>query len=263
MSNTLNFRSKEIGTGLINLEICSSLDALSEAAARLFTRTAAESMIQRGRFLVALSGGSTPGRLFELLARPPSRDLVDWQRAFVFWADERCVPPDDRGSNYKLAWDALLAHVPIPVENLQRIKGELEPAEAARDYARTLKAFASPPLDWPRFDLVLLGMGADGHTASLFPGSAVETSAPTQAVTANYQGRPAKRVTLTPPVFNAARRVLFLVSGESKSAALARVIDGDYHPEQLPAQRIRPTDGEVTWLIDQAAASTHQDRKSH
>ncbi len=121
--------------------------------------------------------------------------------------------------------------------------------------ALVLKQFASPPLSWPRFDLVLLGMGEDGHTASLFPGSGVDISTPTLAVTAQYQDRPANRVTLTPLVFNSARRVAFLVSGESKADTLAKVLYGDYHPEGLPAQRIHPSDGELIWLVDRDAAS--------
>ena len=145
---------------------------------------------------------------------------------------------------------------------LESIKGELEPAEASRDYARILKDYAPPGLDWPRFDLVVLGMGEDGHTASLFPGSRADATSPTQAVTANYQGRPANRVTLTSLVFNSARQIMFLVAGESKAAMLARVINGETHPEELPAQRIRPTDGDVVWLVDQAAASKLNDRNS-
>jgi 6-phosphogluconolactonase len=180
---------------------------------------------------------------------------LDWAKTFIFWGDERCVPPDDEGSNYRQAMDTLLSHVSIPDENIQRIKGELEPADASRNYAHILKAYASPNLNWPRFDLVLLGMGQDGHTASLFPGSKVETASPTQAVTANYQGRPANRVTLTSLVFNSARKIFFLVTGESKATTLARVINGEHQPEELPAQRIRPTNGKLIWLVDEAAGS--------
>ncbi len=136
-----------------------------------------------------------------------------------------------------------------------RVEGEADPDDAAIAYALTLKAYASPPLDWPRFDFVLLGMGEDGHTASLFPGSHVEMIGSTAAVTGDYQGRPAQRVTITPQVFNAARRVVFLVSGESKSQTLANVLYGSYQPGRWPAQRIRPTDGELIWLVDQLAAS--------
>ena len=223
------------------------------AAAELFVTAAAQAIGARGRFLVVLSGGSTPSGLYRLLADEPYRSRVDWLNALVFWGDERCVPPEDEGSNYRQAFVTLLQHVPIPVENVQRIKGELEPAEASDDYAQTLERFAAPGLDWPHFDLVLLGMGADGHTASLFPGSQVDLAAPTLAVSADYQGRPAQRVTLTHPVFNSARTVLFLVTGEDKAETLSRVLSDVSMPEQYPAQRIRPADGQVIWLVDEAA----------
>jgi len=238
-----------------DIRIFKNLDRLSHAAAETFVEIAVGAVTARGRTLVALSGGGTPSQLYRLLADEPNRGKVAWEQTFVFWGDERCVPPNDEGSNYYHALDLLLSHVPIPTGNIQRIKGEREPAEAARDYAHILSQFASPPLDWPRFDLLLLGMGGDGHTASLFPGSPVEASTLTLAVAGDYQGRPAQRVTLTPPVLNAARQVIFLVSGGSKAATLANVLKGDYHPERLPAQRIHPKDGKVTWLVDEAAAS--------
>ena len=238
-----------------SIQIFKDHETLSRAAAEIFVAVAARAVDERGHFLAALSGGGTPAKLYRLLAKEPYRGQVDWVNTFVFWGDERCVPPDDEGSNYRQAMDTLLSHIPIPDENIQRIKGELEPAEASRSYARALKDFASPPLDWPRFDLVLLGMGSDGHTASLFPGSGIEPASPALAVTADYQGRPANRVTLTSAVFNSARQILFLVTGESKSGMLARVINGTHHPKGLPAQRIRPTDGEIIWLVDDAAAS--------
>lgn len=233
----------------------SDLDALSQAAAALFIESCAAAVIARGRSLVALSGGNTPAKLYELLARSPYTEQVDWLHLHVFWGDERCVPPEDIQSNYRQAKDALLSRVAIPPENIHRVMGEAEPEAAAIAYAQAIKAYAAAPLDWPRFDLVLLGLGDDGHTASLFPGSAVEMVGSTAAVTADYQGRPANRVTLTPQVFNAARRVVFLVVGEGKSPALASVLYGDYQPALLPAQRIRPQDGELIWMVDQAAVS--------
>ncbi len=237
-------------------------DGQNRAATNLIIKLATEAIHERGCFKVALSGGGTPAGLYRMLAKDPFRNKVDWQNSFVFWGDERCVPPDDPSSNYRQAMDVFLSQVPIPKENILRIKGELEPAEAAKAYTKSLKQFATPPLDWPRFDLVLLGMGADGHTASLFPGSPVDVSTPTIAVTADYQGRPAQRVTLTPTVFNTAKHVIFLVSGVSKSAVLARVLNGDYNPMKLPAQRIRPTEGILTWFVDQAAASKLDERST-
>lgn len=236
------------------IRIFKSLEELSQTAAKLFTEQAAQSIAERGRFLVALSGGSTPTRLFQLLATD-FREKVNWSKVHVFWGDERCVPPEDAGSSYGQAWELLLSHVPMPTSNIHRIKGERDPAEAAKDYSLILKGFASPPLAWPRFDLVYLGMGEDGHTASLFPGSRVKVFEPTMPVTANYQDRPANRVTLTPLVFNSARVVTFMATGAKKADTLVEVIDGKYNPEHYPAQRIQPTEGKLIWLVDEAAAS--------
>ena len=238
-----------------NVRIFDDLEALSRAAASLFIESCAQGIRTRTRALVALSGGNTPMELYKLLAEPSYAEAVDWAKTHIFWGDERCVPPDDPESNYRQANDALRVRVPIPKENIHRVQGEAEPRESAISYALTLRKFASPPLSWPRFDFVLLGMGEDGHTASLFPGSPVDITAPTAAVTADYQGRPANRITITPILFNEAHRVVFLVSGESKSQTLANVLNGDYDPDRLPAQRIRPVHGELIWLVDRAAAS--------
>jgi 6-phosphogluconolactonase len=237
------------------INIFKDIHDLSLAAARLFVESSLQAITGRGRFLVALSGGNTPNLLYQTLAGELYRNQINWAKVHAFWGDERCVPPDDPGNCYYQARHALLDHVNIPADNIHRIQSDFEPAAAATDYARTLKVFSTPPLEWPRFDLVLLGMGDDGHTASLFPGSPVDITSPTIAVTANYQDRPARRVSLTPLVFNSARQIIFLVSGGSKSETLASILNGEYHPEQLPAQRIRPTDGEVIWLVDEAAAS--------
>jgi len=238
-----------------DIRIFKDSEAMSIAAADVFVQEAALAVRACGRFLVALSGGSTPSGLYRLLASEPYRSRVDWEQAFVFWGDERCVPPDDEGSNYHQVREDLLKYVPISDGNVQRIKGELKPVEASDDYAQVLKRFAAPGLDWPRFDFVLLGMGEDGHTASLFPGSNVEATSPTLAVTADYQGRPANRITLTPLVFNSARKVVFLVTGEGKAVTLSRVLSDVFMPEQYPAQRIQPTDGQLIWLVDERAAS--------
>jgi 6-phosphogluconolactonase len=236
------------------IRIFKNLEELGQAAASLFVEQAAQSIAGRDRFLVALSGGSTPDRMFHVLAGD-FRDKVDWSRVHVFWADERCVPPADPGSNYGQAREALLSRVPIPEDNIHRAAGELGPAEAAKAYALTLKGFASPPLAWPSFDLVYLGMGDDGHTASLFPGSSVKVSEPVLPVTAHYQDRPANRVTLTPLVFNSARLVVFMATGEKKADTFAEVIRGEYRPELYPAQRIDLPEGRLIWLVDEAAAS--------
>ena len=150
-----------------------------------------------------------------------------------------------------------LSHVAIPAESIHRVKGELKPAEASRDYSLTLKEFASPPLEWPRFDLIYLGLGEDGHTASLFPGSPVSVTEPVLPITAHYQDRPANRVTLIPLVFNEARMVVFMATGEKKAATLAEVFNDTHprNPELYPAQRIKPKEGRLIWLVDETAAS--------
>ena len=236
------------------IRIFKNLEELSHDTAELFIEQAANAIKERGRFFVALNGGGTSGQLFQLLATE-YREKVDWTKVHVFWGDERCVPPDDPGSNYAQAKEALLSHVPLPDANIHRVKGELEHAEASKNYAVTLGQFASPPLTFPRFDLVYLGMGEDGHTASLFPGSPVEVSEPTLPVTAHYQDRPANRVTLTQLVFNEARTVAFMATGEKKARTLAEILSDRYNPELYPAQRISLKDGSLMWLVDEDAAS--------
>jgi len=236
------------------IRVFKDIEELSHDAATLFVEQAATAIVERDRFLVALNGGGTPTRLFQLLAAE-YRDKVAWNNVHVFWGDERCVPPEADGSSYGQAKEALLSHVPIPESNIHRVKGELQPAEASNDYALTLKEFASSPFDFPKFDLVYLGMGEDGHTASLFPGSPVDVTEPTLPVTAHYQDRPSNRVTLTQLVFNQAHMVAFMAAGEKKAVTLAEVLSDRYNPELYPAQRIDPKDGKLIWLVDEDAAS--------
>lgn len=235
------------------IRIFKDLEELSHDAATLFVEQAAKAIDERNRFIVALNGGGTPTRLFQLLGTE-YHDKVDWSKVHVFWGDERCVPPQADGSSYGQAKEAFLGQVSIPDENIHRIKGELEPVEASKDYTLTLKEFASSPFDFPKFDLVYLGMGEDGHTASLFPGSPVDVTEPTLPVTAHYQDRPANRVTLTQLVFNQARMVAFMATGDKKAVTLAEVLGDRYNPELYPAQRIEPKDGKLIWLVDEDAA---------
>jgi 6-phosphogluconolactonase len=224
--------------------------ALSRFATQLVTHTAREAVAWRGKFLAALSGGGTPQALYRLMARVN----LPWDKLHFFWGDERCVPPTEAESCYQQAYSTWLGQVPVPPVNLHRARGELGPALAAEDYTRQLQASAEPGLAWPRFDLALLGLGADGHTASLFPGSAETRGLPVLAVTAQYQARPAQRVTMTPAVFNAARRVVFLAVGAEKAGALAATLSGPHDPVKLPAQRIQPVNGKTWWLVDESAA---------
>jgi 6-phosphogluconolactonase len=205
---------------------------------------------------LVLAGGNTPLQLYAQLA---AADLP-WERVHFFWGDERLVPPDDPGSNYAAAHDALLRHLDLPEGNVHRIRGEMGEVAAVADYAEQLRAFAQQydpgcPSPWPRFDVALLGLGQDGHTASLFPGSPAACVVPVQAVEAEYDGRPAQRITLTPIVFNHARRVAFVVTGQNKAAAVAAALGPEQDPDQYPAQRIAPEEGEVVWFLDPAAGS--------
>lgn len=238
----------------LEIRIFKDLEKLSKDAATLFIEKAVDSIAKRGHFVVALNGGSTPTRLFSMLASD-YKDKVDWHNVHVFWGDERCVPPEDPGSSYGQAKGLLLSHVPIPEANIHRVRGELSPADASKEYSDILREFANLPLYFPRFDLVYLGMGEDGHTASLFPGSPVEVTEPTVPVTAQYQDRPANRVSLTPVVFNQARTVAFMATGEKKAVTLAEVLSDRYNPALYPAQRINPREGDLIWLVDEDAAS--------
>jgi 6-phosphogluconolactonase len=227
-------------------------EALAREAAQCFAELAREAAASRGRFSAALSGGSSPGRLYKLLAGEPYRTRIPWDQVHLFWGDERCVPPGDPGSNYHLAEGTLISQVPIPPENVHRMRGELEPGAAAQAYDRELQEFFCGPR--PRFDLVLLGLGEDGHTASLFPDSPIlaEVEHLVAPAVALYQDRPAQRMTLTLPAINTARQVLFLVSGSAKAQIVQAVLEDP--TGQLPAQCIRPTAGRLIWLLDAAAA---------
>ena len=249
-----------VGNPITNpdLRIFEDKESLAAAAAGAFVAAAAEAVASRGKFLVALSGGSTPQALFLLLAQSPYLTQIAWPATHVFWGDERLVPPNDPGSNYYQAHHLLLDKVPIPPANIHRLRGELSPPDAVEDYEHQLEAMAVGGAKWPRFDLALMGMGADGHTASLFPGSSAvtEDTRPVLSVMADYDGRPAQRVTLTPPVFNDARQVLFLVSGANKAQALAAVLDGPTNIVKWPAQSIQPVSQNPIWFVDQAAAKS-------
>jgi 6-phosphogluconolactonase len=237
-----------------------SLDELGRAAAEEVVRAAGDAVAARGRFTLALAGGETPRGLYRLLASPPYRARVDWSRAELFWGDERAVPPGDPGSNYRLAAEALLGPLALPERLVHRIQAEegAEAAEAAaaryeRELARAFGvAPGGPP---PAFDLVLLGMGPDGHVASLFPGSPALEERRRWAVPAEGPPPWPARVTLTLPVLNAARRVLVLVAGSRKAEALARVREGPRESRRLPAQLLEDELERVTWLVDEAAAA--------
>ena len=231
--------------------------ALAEAAAQLFVQAAGEAIARQGRFSAALSGGSTPRAVYARLAQPEQAAQVDSSRVHLFWGDERCVPHEHPDSSFGMTHQIWLRHVPIPEANLHRLHGELPPSQAADLYEAELNRFFAE--GEPTFDLALLGMGADGHTASLFPGN-TEVKASQRLCQAVYVEKlSAWRLTLTPRVFNAAQRVLFLVSGLKKAETLRQVLDGPFQPELLPAQSIHPPTGAI-WYVDRAAAGGSQYR---
>ncbi len=246
---------------MARIECFPTTDALMAGAAERFVSVATQAIRESSRFVVALAGGSTPRRLYELLATPQYAAAVEWSRVCFFWGDERCVPSDHPTSNYRMAREVFLGRIPVPEANVHRIHGENAPARAASAYEQELReAFATregPPSRAPgrRFDLVLLGMGNDGHTASLFPGLAAVREKERWVVAEHIAETSMWRVTLTPPVLNAAAHVLFLVSGAEKAAMLHRVLDGPSQPDTLPAQVIAPCDGELAWFVDAEAAA--------
>lgn len=223
---------------------------LAAEAAERFISLAREAIGQRGRFSVALSGGHTPEKMFQLLAQESYRWRVPWEKVEIFFSDERCVPPDSLESNYHMAEEALLRNVPIPGDNVYRMRGEIDPNQAAIEYGQLLKEkFGDGGLD-----LIFLGMGPDGHTASLFPGTEALREAKHRCV-ANYVPKlSAWRITMTAPFINRAGTVMFLVTGADKAQRLKEVLEGPTDPERLPSQLIRPDPGKLVWLLDAEAA---------
>ena len=240
-----------------NLQIVDDLDGLARAAADKFISLAARGVGDHGQFTVALSGGSTPKALHAVLVERTRRDpnLIDWSKIEVFFGDERHVPPDHPESNFRMANETLLSRVPIPKSNIHRMHGENpDAAQVAAEYDRELQAaFQLKGRQVPRFDLILLGMGPDGHTASLFPGSAAVHEL-TERVIANWvQKLHTWRITFTRPVINEAAAIVLMISGQEKAAALAAVM-GDGDPDQYPVKYVTPRSGELIWIVDRAAA---------
>jgi 6-phosphogluconolactonase len=235
------------------IRIFKTSNELFAGAVADFAKLAADAVQKRGRFCVALSGGSTPKSMYSLLAT--SSTPIPWQSIYFFWGDERHVLPTDPESNYRMVNEAMLSKVPVPPQNIFRISSEEKDADlAAKQYEQTLiKFFGLNAGQFPRFDLVLLGLGPDGHTASLFPDSAA-LSETNRLVVANWVEKfKTYRITLTLPVLNSAAVVEFLVSGKEKAGIVHQVLDGDGN--QFPSQLIRPREGRLVWLLDQAAAS--------
>lgn len=237
------------------IRILTTPQELFAAAAEEVVRAANHAVAERGRFAIALSGGSTPKNLFNLLATN-ARTSLPWDRTFFFWGDERHVGPTDPESNYRMANEAMLSKVPVAAGNIFRMPTENPDAAAAAEaYERTLRTFFQMESGVPQFDLILLGMGPDGHTASLFPGTAA-LQEKSKLVVANWVEKlKTHRLSFTLPVLNAAREVAFLVSGTDKASVLKAVLEEDAPGEQYPSKLVNPTSGKLIWFLDRAAAS--------
>lgn len=235
------------------MELFADLESLSRAAAALFARTARQAVDSRGRFSVLVSGGETPRRTYELLAEDPYRLGLPWDRIHLFFGDERCVPAGDPRSNARMLRRALLDKVPLSERQIYTIACESDPHEAARAYETVLRDFFDGEL--PVFDLAMLGLGDDGHTASLFPCSPVLAEQERWTAVGRRAGEDFRRVTLTAPLLNRSDLVLFLVAGEGKSRILKKLLEGPFDPDLIPAQLIKPLEGELVWYVDRAAAA--------
>jgi 6-phosphogluconolactonase len=244
----------------MTIAVYSDAGALSRAAAQYVVQVANESIVSHGRFTIALSGGSTPRKLFTLLANEPYRSQINWELLEVFWADERNVPADDPESNYHLAQETLLRHVPIPANQIHRAPTEETDREAAaHKYELEIKrVFGTDGI--PSFDLIQLGMGPEGHTASLFPHQPSLHESQRLIMPVTVPKPPPPRLTFTPPLINAARHIQFLITGAEKADTLQAVLEGPYQPDEYPAQIVRPPHGEVTWMLDTTVAAKLQKR---
>ncbi len=239
----------------MQIAIFPDTNTLSQQAAQYIVRLASEAIVTRGRFTIALSGGSTPKILYGLLGTEPYRGQINWASVEIFWSDERCVPPDSADSNYALAQEVLLSKIPIPANQIHRMPADQPDREAAsREYTSEMqRTFGTNGI--PSFDLLQLGMGPEGHTASLFPHQESLHEQQRLVIPVIVPKPPPPRLTFTPPLLNAARHVLFLVTGSEKAEAIQAVLEGPDQPEEYPAQIVRPPKGEVVWMLDTGAAA--------
>ena len=252
-----------LNTSAASVRVYADADELALKAARRFARLADQYVVGCGRFTVALSGGSTPRKMFTILANEPFLDTVPWSSIYFFWGDERTVPSDHPESNYRMANEALLECAPVPRENIFRIPSENpSPDFAAAAYAETLARTLDCPNEFPRFDLIMLGMGADGHTASLFPFTTALHVVDRIVVANRVDKLQTYRITLTPVAINEARNVTFLIGGANKADALKAVLEGPAEPYRYPSQLIHPRDGSLLWMADEAAASLLEGNRS-
>ena len=242
----------------VEYRVYDGVEALARAAAEHFLESAQAAVAANGVARIAISGGSTPKRTFELLANPAEKfaSTMPWDRIELYWVDERMVPPDDKDSNYRMTREALLDKVPLKPERIFRIEGELDPEQAAARYESAIRNHLRlEGAQGPRFDVLALGMGDDGHTASLFPYTDAINEMIRIAVANHVPQKDTWRVTLTWPVINQARDVFFLIAGNDKAGPLREVLLGEYNPDELPSQLIRPTSGKLLMLLDREAAA--------
>jgi 6-phosphogluconolactonase len=238
----------------MNILTFSDTEKLTYAAADYVLKTAQESITSHGRFTFALSGGTTPRKLYGLLATEPYRSQIDWERVEIFWSDERCVPSDDAECNYHLAQEVMFSKLALSASQIHRMPAdEADRHAAAEKYSREMQRVFGEAL--PHFDLIQLGMGPEGHTASLFPHQPALHEQLRLVMSVTVPKPPPPRLTFTPPVLNAARHILFLVTGSEKADAIQAVLQGNYQPDEFPAQIVQPPQGEVTWMLDSAAAA--------
>ena len=236
----------------MQLHIFKDADELSSSAAAWIADYIATTLKNQNRFTIALSGGSTPKKLHGILAAPPYSEAIDWKKIHFFWGDERAVPFADDRNNAKMAFDTLLDKVPVDKKNIHIMRTDIDPIDAAEEYEKILHEYFEE--DGPGFDLVLLGMGDDGHTLSLFPGYGVVHEEELWTDAFYLEEQEMYRITITAPVVNKARNVVFLVAGGAKAKSLQQVIEGKYDPDTYPSQQINPTGGELHWFLDEAAA---------
>ena len=245
------------------VKVFPTIESLNVFAAEKFVEIATDSIERRGRCAVALAGGSTPKALYRLLSGDEFKNQIDWTKVFFFFGDERNVLPEDEENNFRMADENLFKPLQIPFEQIFRWQTELKIAEEiAADYETAAKVFfALPENGFPRFDLILLGMGADGHTASLFPESKALRETEKIAVANWVEKLKTMRLTLTFPVINNASNIMFLIAGAEKAEALREVLEGERQPDRFPSQKVKPDDGNLLWLVDAQAASRIQDSK--
>ena len=237
----------------MELHVFKEPDELSHAVAKWMADVIASTLKKSNRFTIALSGGSTPRLLHKILAADPYKEQIDWSKLHIFWGDERDVPFEDDRNNAKMAYDTLLNFVPVPPSQVHVMRTDIPAAESAQEYEKILHTYFDGAAT--SFDLVLLGMGDDGHTLSLFPGTAAVHEEKAWAIAYYLKAQDMSRITLTKTIVNRSARVAFMTTGTGKAHALKEVLKGDYNPDLYPSQEIKPVTGELHWFVDEAAAS--------